>query len=411
MKHIGLTFLSAPAILILAFTSEAVALTYLSSAHGNLTYGVERVATSALGYGRGNCTHCHEQHASINGSEPAPTSGVASGNLLFADNYGSSQTDGFCFKCHTDTASVQTSPVIVNRSYSYRAGAWTADPLDDVKEAFSATSSHNLLDIRNFISHSSQSAWNYNSGSNPCVACHNPHAVQGDPANNGAGTKNGTGGLMLSLPSLHGNSPWALFSAKMSGYTSNYKAPYRVGGATYEPDGVEGIPSGANLTDFNTFCTDCHDSTKTINSSSLGRNLKVIDWVGTDRHGQATGAPPSAQLVLPYNTTPGTSYVLACTDCHEPHGSPNVLLIRPEVNGGQVIVTGANQDTASTQWASLCERCHGDASVIGASHHVLPGGVCLDCHPGAGYPSCTTCTTCHYHGSTVTIGGTNYRTF
>jgi len=424
MKRIALILICAVAIPVLYFRGEAVGGMYLNSAHGNSTYGVLRTSTSA-DYARGNCAHCHEQHASMRGSEPDPAGGP-SGFLLFYDSY-VGQTDGLCLKCHSVSGSLQIGGIF-NRSYSYRAGAWTADPLDNVKDAFAFTtsttypssSSHNLADIRTFISDAARSSWNYNSASNPCAACHDPHTVQGDPANAGAGLspKTGTGGWMLSRPSQHGSSPWGLWgndlTEKLSNYTSSYQAPYRFGGigSGYEPDG-SGTTNGSNLTDFNTFCLDCHNSTNTVYSTLLGRNLRVIDWgPGTgDLHGQTTGN--SAQLILPY--TSNTAYVLACTDCHEPHGSPNIFLIRRDVNGGAplnslVTVTGAAQATAGTQWASLCERCHGNSTAISTSHHALPGAgsLCLTCHPSSAY---TDCTTCHYHGSNPTFNGTPYRTF
>lgn len=422
MKHIALIFVCAAANLFMCLQGEALAGPYLNSAHGNSTYGVNRSSTSSLGYARGNCAHCHEQHASIGGSEPAPTGGAPSGSLLFYDNYiaGVTQTDGLCFKCHTNAGSVQTGGGVVNRSYSYRAGRWTADVLSNIKDAFSfsssasypSTSSHSLLDIRNFIV---TQPWNFNSSSNPCAACHNPHAVQGDPPNAGAAIspKTGAGGWMLSLPSQHGSNPvnlWGDVAAeKMSNYTGSYQAPYRFGGigSGYEPDG-SGTTNGSNLTDFNTFCMDCHNSSNVINSTLLGRPLRVINWgagVG-ERHGQTSGN--SAQLLAPYANN--TAYVLACTDCHEPHGSPNIFLIRQEVNNGLVAVTGIAQGSGGTQWASLCERCHGNSTAIGNAHHSLPGaaGNCATpCHVG----TYTTCTTCHYHGSNPVVLGNTYKTF
>ena len=419
MKKIALVLVNAVTILVPFIQNEAEGGVYTNSAHGNSTYGAKRSSTGT--YARGNCAHCHEQHASIGGSEPAPTGGP-SGFLLFYDNY-ASQTDGLCLKCHTGSSSLQTG-VIINRSYSFRAGAWTTDTLNNIKDAFSFTtstsypssSSHDLGDIRAFISDSSRSAWNYKNTSNPCAACHNPHAAQGDPADSGLNSnspKTITGGWMLSRPSQHGNSTvnlWGDVAAeKMSNYTALYQAPYRFGGgASYEPDG-SGTTNGSNLTDFNTFCMDCHNSTNTIYSTLLGRNLHLIDWdAGAgDLHGQPTGN--SAQLIAPY--TSNNSYVLACTDCHEPHGSPNIFLTRPEVNNGLVTVTGATQSSGGTQWASLCERCHGITTDISARHHSIMGATpCATCHSPRpeDYISCTTC---HYHGSSSTINSTTYRTF
>lgn len=421
MKMVCLRHGIAVLLLVLCAKHEAAGGFYTSSAHGDSSYGANRSSTSALGFTRGNCAHCHEQHASIGSSEPSPTGGP-SGALLFYNNY-VSQTDGVCFKCHDGTSTYQTGG-IVNRSYSYRAGAWTADALNDILEAFSFTtsttypssSSHSLADIKTFISAAGQAAWNYTDKSNPCAACHNPHAVQGDPANAGPpDTKSaGNRGWMLSRPSQHDNiKTWRLWgddaSEKMSSaYAGLYKAPYRFGGvgSGYEPDG-SGTSDGSNLTDFNTFCMDCHNSTNTIYSTLLGRNLKKVDWgaVSGDRHGRPTAG--TTTLIAPY--TSGSSYVLSCTDCHEPHGSPNIFLTRREVNNGTVLATGANQTTGGTQWASLCERCHGNSTTVSASHHAIMGGAgCSPCH---GAPMYIACISCHYHGSSSTVDGITYRSF
>jgi len=58
---------------------------YLMSAHGSESYGVDR--TSVTAYCQGHCGHCHEQHASIDGSEPAPGSGSPSSFGLFAGSF------------------------------------------------------------------------------------------------------------------------------------------------------------------------------------------------------------------------------------------------------------------------------------------------------------------------------------
>ena len=79
---------------------------YLNSAHGNTSYGVNRIDTFNLGYSKANCAHCHEQHASINGSEPNPVNGNPSPYLLFANNF-TSQSENFCFYCHKGSGSVQ----------------------------------------------------------------------------------------------------------------------------------------------------------------------------------------------------------------------------------------------------------------------------------------------------------------
>jgi hypothetical protein len=417
------SFLKWPIVLIVMgalWWNVAIAGPYSISAHGNGTYGVDRGSIPSA-YSTGNCVHCHEQHACIDGSEPAPASGLASIFALFFTNH-TSQTDNFCLKCHDNTTDVAAS-AITNRSYSYRAGGWTADPLDDILEAFdtdglTTESAHGLDDISTFIQTQS---WGYTADSNPCAACHNPHAVQGDPLNAPNAAKSvSPRGYPVSRPSQHATpTTWGLWGdgagEKMSDYVgaSTYQAPYRFNGApsTYEPDG-SGTTNGSNLTDFNTFCTDCHNDSNTIYSATLGRPLRTIDW-NIEKHGEGAARDDDTEggdVLVPYQDAQLGNYVLACTDCHEPHGSPNVLLIRGEVNsGGDVSVhtelgTGDGPGgTCNREWKSLCGKCHN------FSEHFHSGTVeCSDCHDMHS-PSCMfkPCGTCHFHGNS-TINGSPY---
>jgi hypothetical protein len=223
----------------------------------------------------------------------------------------------------------------------------------------------------------------------------------------------------------------------MSDYAGvNYQAPYRYNTSTfYEPDGSV-TTNGSNLTDFVTFCTDCHDDTNIITSSTMG-TLKTIDWnVSTgEKHGKVD-IDGTKSMDAPYDTG-GT--VLACTDCHEPHGSPNEALIRPEVNGAVLGATvdsisssdicspptGPYNDTNKTV-AGLCNRCHQDDNESNAScgtnkyyiiHHDAASGdppylspTCSNCHSSGSGPGCNStynainCNCCHYHRSEVDPG-------
>jgi hypothetical protein len=419
-----------PGILViltcLVFIESVYAGLYLGSAHGNSTYGVMRSAAGfPVDYTRGLCAHCHEMHASIDGAEPAPDGSAPSPYTLFSDNH-VNQTDNFCFQCH-DVISFQDGGGIINHSYSYRAGGWTPDTFTNVKDSFSfppADSDHNLDDILTFIT----GRWNYTVDSNPCAACHNPHAAQGDPANASNAAKSAaTRGWPVSRPSLHSNNDndaWGLWGdgagEKMSDYTLRYQAPLRFT-ANYEPDGSL-TQDGSNLTDYVTFCTDCHDNTNIINSNDLGRNLNTFDW-NNEKHGKGAaddGVPPPpagyadastcTEILAPYQIAIcGTGpYVLACTDCHEPHGSPNLFLVRKEVNSAVVTVdtgTGAGPSgNPNTEWINLCNKCH-DVLVGDARHDhpaVVPGGapVCsgVSCHGPLG-TQYTVCTNCHNHGN------------
>jgi len=406
---------------------------YTNSAHGNADYGVNRSSLSTFGYSKGNCAHCHEQHASIGGSEPIPTGGPDKYALFYKNHI--SQTDNFCFKCHTDTGSLQGTGALYNYSYSYRAGACPSSLCTEnsILKLFSYTtngSSHNLDAILNFIN----GKWGYTSDSNPCVACHNPHRAQGDPANSSSPKSSSTRGWPVSRPSQHSkdNSLWGLWgddpTERMSSYASGYtyQAPYRYGSTTtYEPDGST-TTDGSNLTDFVTFCQDCHSSSMTGPPYNLLHT--PINWEATgDKHGKGA-ADGTISVKNPYSNSSIGWYVLSCLDCHEPHGAPNPFLIRKEVNGGTVSI-------GTSDYGYLCGRCHLDDSNFGGSanrwegvHHCKGDypyvqKSCSDCHGsggggvvcqgGPGTTPAIPCSNCHYHGSSAnaTVSPSPRRTF
>jgi len=386
---------------------------YLDSAHGNYTgsspYGVLRtsLSTPPNDYGRGNCAHCHEQHASIGGAEPAPTGGPDKYALFYTNHV--SQTDNFCFKCH-DNTTTYAATAIKNYTYSYRAGACPAATCseDDILQVFTygpptstTTSSHRLDDIKTFIN----GKWNYTADSNPCGGCHNPHRAQGDPANSTLTKSSITRGWPVSRPSQHSkdNNAWGLWgdnlltaTERMSNYVGalTYQAPYRYYTTTpssLEPQGnalTDNTTAAASTTDFVTFCTDCHHYSPTPVSTRLGNtNLRDINWE-TSVHGKVDSYFSSdiSERDAPYNVT--KNYVLSCTDCHEPHGSPNYCyLIRKEVNGATTSFTG---DTRAA-WDSLCNWCH-------TSH--------VSSHKGS-----QDCSNCHYHGATQWQSGESHPIF
>ena len=359
---------------------------YYLDAHGDTGYGVSRQGVT---YSKGECVHCHDVSQSGHGGQ------------LF------NRSVGFCLKCHDNTTTYATT-AIKNRSYSYRAGNYSADTLDSIEKVFTippSVSSHGLADIKTFIN----GKWGYDANSNACAACHNPHVAQGDPEHSDSAKSPSTRGYPIVRPSQHATNYNNLWGddpdEKMSNYSDKYQAPYRFGSTTaFEPDGSE-TTAGSNLTDYATFCTDCHNTTYTaIHSTPYRRNLKVIDW-NTEKHGKGNG---NAALILPYTT--GNNYVLSCTDCHEPHGSANLYLTREEVDNGLVSVTDSPMETKGTEWASLCERCH-PRDEIEIPHHTSPlNNDCTICHPIT--PMYVPCINCHYHGSTFTGSGyDNYAIF
>jgi len=358
-------------ILVLNTSHIVIAGPYLNSAHGNNSYGVKRDVTELSGYARGNCAHCHEQHASIEGGEPTPSSGDASAFCLFADNFSGKstgpyeQSDNFCFYCHcyTDATSLQT-PNFTNYDYSHTFGGYsrTGEP-ESIFAAFNQNSYHNLYDIWDFAK-TNFSSW-FKEDSNPCCACHNPHLARRNKENPGDPNYSA-----ISKPSAHNE----LWTQTMNDYApSKYQAPYRYSGGC-EPDGgsCNDLTGQAQKTpDYVSFCQDCH----VYDMGSYGLSHTPINW-NTDKHGNAIRSRDyrMGQPIVkpPYDVTAVSNYVLSCLDCHEPHGSYSYkYLIRKEVNGNITNVTADTHD----DWKTLCLRCH--------------------YRDHTGKP----CSECHYHGS------------
>jgi len=373
------------------------------SAHGRSEYGVKRNATGfPSDYAQGHCAHCHEQHASIGGAEPAPNS--PSGPdlyLLFKDLWVAPiQSNVFCFGCHIEIGSYQSNFQRTNYSYSYWKGGDTSLTCpDSIYESFqfvnnngtsqsncgsTAGSSHLLQDIRALL----RNQWGFPgtaSQVDPCSGCHNPHKAKRD--------------FPCSRPTAHTDIyAWDVWgddsSEKMNVYSPNYWAPKRVGGG-YEPDGSL-TQDGSNLADYVTLCTDCHNSSTTINSTRLGRNLYKVNWgLGGDFHGglaridnggDFSGIGEYGDLLEPYKVGVSyqrVNYILSCTDCHEPHGSPNEFLLRKSLNG-----TSVGTISGSGLWFNWCQACHSINLPFSPNQHLPPVSESTNCFQGGA---------CHSH--------------
>jgi hypothetical protein len=197
----------------------------------------------------------------------------------------------------------------------------------------------------------------------------------------------------------------------MSGYFG-YEAPFAFSNSL-EPAGV-GVQDGSNTPDYVGFCTSCHNSDNIIWSTTLNRQLKVINWgdIGPNqnKHGNLSRDGTSS-FREPYLTAGATkiNFILSCLDCHEPHGSENTMLLRRRVNGENLEGVVDSTDTMSY----ACKRCHQDDLAAGAGtgetdrwefvHHLAADApyaqaVCTDCHVAADGSSPIACGLCHGHG-------------
>jgi len=400
---------------------------YLLSAHGSATAGVSRTVTSTAGYGRGNCGHCHEMHASLEGDEPSPPilSEGASAYAVFAKNFDGrtvkpySQDSNFCFYCHNSPGAAQT---VTNYDYSSTFGGGSGGTAT-ILAAFNQASYHNLNDIKTFVRGKSATYPWYTDSSNPCNACHNPHLAKRNQDSSLVGFPLNSA---ISKPSDHFNrwgetQTMATFAASNGG---SYEAPYLIappGIATREPAGA-GAADGSKTPDYAGFCTDCHTSDNNIPSSistNPGGILRKINWTaGGEKHG-AFARDGTDNFQKPYSDVASSksNFVLSCLDCHEPHGSSNIMLIRRRVNGGDL--AGAISSLAAMK--PLCGRCHSVSwrtihhDGTGAPYPGPPVNCTSGCHPGPPGSNPVPCGNCHFHGSDdswlASVGRGSLRTY
>ncbi len=352
----SLTWLLLPAVILVPLAARAGA--YLDSAHGDNKNGVFRAKIgnappSGYGYARGNCTHCHEQHASINGGEPEPVTGPAF-FTLFAPGFDTSakthpyaESDTFCFYCHNDSGSAQA---VLNNDYSQTFGCAGQGSLS-ILDQMNGVSYHNLYDMYTYAG----SAFNwFKTASSPCAVCHNPHLARRNKA-----APTDITFSALSRPTDH-FSLWGTTAAEtMDGaYNTGYEPPFCSSSQNdREPAASGDANSGrASTPDYTSFCTTCHNTSTVLTSTTLNRNIEPLDWGGTgDKHGQA-GDTPGPTIKAPYQAT--GSYVLSCLDCHESHGAPNLMLLRRRINGQDLESAVTTAD--SNEWGYVCKRCHMD---------------------------------------------------
>lgn len=93
---------------------------YLNSAHGNTTTGVRRASLPGT-YSRGNCAHCHEQHNSIGGSEPAPVKlpTTAPSSKLLLDELDNVGGNAACDYCHNGSPGVDNIASQIGKTYHH----------------------------------------------------------------------------------------------------------------------------------------------------------------------------------------------------------------------------------------------------------------------------------------------------
>jgi hypothetical protein len=338
------------------------------------------------------------------------------GGWLFATPFVDQET-GFCFRCHMDLDNYIQIPMPDQYNYSYVRGAGTTVTCpDDIKEAFAfidttaspqfncntlSGSAHYLADVREYV----KDMWGWGDvveEIDPCLGCHNPHRAKTDwPCSKVSGHADASTWEVWGDESGEKMADYVNSLAGISGavYQPPYRYPYTSGsGDVFEWTDANQAP------DYVSLCVECHELTQNNNyslvySTRYGENLGGPEWYreGTsliDVHGAGTCMPGGVGSKKPPYDNGDLNYILMCTDCHEPHGSQNRILLRSFVNGrdkSNVFVNTDRHDLSpptgakNNQILEWCRACHNvDAHNVG-SNPDYPNKSCFDSE-------------CHFHG-------------
>jgi len=350
----------------------------LDSAHGGYNTpgrGVSRLA----GWTEGNCAHCHEQHASIDGSEPPPVKPGPSGYMLFADL----ANNDFCNYCHDGgTANADNIETQILKNPAHKPGS-------TIYSNSTPFLGENLT----------------------CNLCHDSHEARLGNHNEAAdGNKVFTTG------------PLTVLSGPIYGISGESVSSWTSGGAP--PAGTENLGSVSTtaidpVTLEYQLCFKCHagqldfsarmDVSLQFNINNAARHpVTLTEGVDTWNNTFLKITPGAFAVGSPWTNAANVNKPMYCSDCHGsnnptvdpkgPHGSTNQYLLKASGPGVSL--------------DNLCLRCHANPAIPGNSawqdlpaygnpsggtppgDHSLPqhtqaGGNtlgCLACHGNIGNP-------------------------
>lgn len=315
---------------------------YRNSSHGSATAGVDRstIDTKFSGFSKGNCAHCHEQHASLEGTEPNPAGGAVP-YATFAHE------QDLCLTCHDG------NPAMTNIQADIIKANKHSGTLSDTAHRFGETLAQ--LSATKHVE---------------CVDCHNPHTAQ--KTRHTAGTNTiATNSL---LRGVSGATPtWT---------TGNWSAPsnYTLQTATKEYEICFKCHSSANTNWSNWGGTGAGAWTNVaLEFSPYNRSgHPIVTGLNSYTNSLAPRALVAAQLTSPWNTNPGTQ-TMYCSDCHAsdstvagPHGSATKWILAG-TNKAWPYTAAASNGTSSGTLRTLSNSTSSSGSTNGL--------FCLNCHP------------------------------
>ncbi|MDH4332527.1 MAG: hypothetical protein OEV89_08100 [Desulfobulbaceae bacterium] len=322
---------------LLSFAWLALAGTYRDSAHGN-SISRATIDPKYSSYGIGNCGHCHEQHASLQGSEPITVDGSPSQALAF------NPAGKLCLTCHDGSPVPRDIKAQFAKTYRHPAG--------DISYAGRHTmtvleTGQNGVPFRDSSRHAE------------CNDCHDPHTAQlghqifdtANPQNNNFVSKVLLNVWGVEPTSFSGNWTVPTSFTEQKPATKEYQICFKCHSyyALQASSGISTLtgPSGGVIT----------DQAREVNPNNLSYHPVVA---GTGNYPLIT-----SRLGPPWNVNVGTQ-TMYCSDCHGdndtsqpmgPHGSNNKFLLKsgtwPAKADGTLWKLSDRSNTAL-----FCKMCH-----------------------------------------------------
>lgn len=160
-------------------------------------------------------------------------------------------------------------------------------------------------------------------------------------------------------------------------------------------------------------CNSCHDPNSNHITGVLGDTVRLYgtndNTQCTSCHNVAGKTKPAFQNMSTHFTAKGGPQSMLCKQCHDPHGTANLSMIRTQLKGTwtnattyTINYTNAVNGFVNTQTnRGLCQVCHTKTSHYRAgvpeTNHATSG--CLDCHKhnaaGGAFKPKGTCDACH----------------
>lgn len=347
-----LVLLSAIMVLL---SNDACAGTYMSSAHG-VNINRQTIDAKYSGYATGNCAHCHEAHASLGGSEPAPTGGP---DQALAFNL----EENLCETCHDGNPAADNIMAQIDKA--------NAHPTDDYsgRHSISENTTTNMTP-GNYADGASRHA--------ECADCHNPHA---------AGTTVHTAGTNA----VTSSSPLYMVSGVEPAFPAGTNMPV--------PSGYTEIPASTGISKEYQLCFKCHSdwTTQPAAQTNIAQhfNSNNLSFHPVMAVVPATRVLKTTQLTAAWvNVGAQTMY---CSDCHGsettgdpagPHGSTISKVLKgrwPRNSSGTLwVLNDGKNNTNNFNAECLCYQCHGATNLnrVHAMAMNVHNFACVICHVG-----------------------------